>query len=434
MPIRIPTPLIEFILLGSTEDRRQLQDSPILGDVWLAFGKSPSGRLDLLISPYMTRHAGEVADTIRIGLAKKYKNATNEKNKVADIAYLQGLVAANLSFQDALEVVVPKTKWWIDKWVEQIPKNRKKVNIARSKTKKASKPTFAHESITRYQRSKDRDILKQMLAAIFGSAKAWHRSLLQEEEDEEEEATEQRSRAGERGSQDKPVDLVPFDRLAALTGLILWAGKHKRKSTSRSDNTTYILETISTKREVERIATLLRTSLKSMREGNKEKADPLIWQISLNRDALPALVRSVPAVKADAATTLFKVNCSEIGWAVLDSGIDGRHPAFETRGGNPERETLEKLFRARGNDDYTIHLTYPIDRIDKARRDDWEKEQRKERNRKKKNSKQKVRGDWKASKHSLREFFKKNPGLEKKIKIVDPKQNHAIDLLDPIKF
>jgi hypothetical protein len=54
---------------------------------------------------------------------------------------------------------------------------------------------------------------------------------------------------------------------------------------------------------------------------------------------------------------------------------DGEH-------GNPERETMEMLFKARGDADYTIHLTYPIDEIDKARQADWKKEQNKERKRK----------------------------------------------------
>ena len=48
----------------------------------------------------------------------------------------------------------------------------------------------------------------------------------------------------------------------------------------------------------------------------------------MNRRATPALSRSVPAVKADAARTLFTVNCSQIVWAVIDSGVDARHYAF----------------------------------------------------------------------------------------------------------
>ena len=41
MAIEIPSSLVEFILLGPSGDRRQLQDSPILGDVWIEFGKAP---------------------------------------------------------------------------------------------------------------------------------------------------------------------------------------------------------------------------------------------------------------------------------------------------------------------------------------------------------------------------------------------------------
>ncbi len=39
--IPIPSPLVEFILLGPLKDRGQLQDSPILGDVWVEYRKIP---------------------------------------------------------------------------------------------------------------------------------------------------------------------------------------------------------------------------------------------------------------------------------------------------------------------------------------------------------------------------------------------------------
>ena len=52
MPLAIPRPLVEFILLGPDDDRRQLQDSPILADVWLAFAKNPGAPQELLITPY----------------------------------------------------------------------------------------------------------------------------------------------------------------------------------------------------------------------------------------------------------------------------------------------------------------------------------------------------------------------------------------------
>jgi subtilisin family serine protease len=69
-------------------------------------------------------------------------------------------------------------------------------------------------------------------------------------------------------------------------------------------------------------------------ESASADAEPEIWQVSLNRKAMPALSRSVPAVKGDAARTLFNVRCENIRWAVLDSGIDGNHPAFNDKDGN----------------------------------------------------------------------------------------------------
>lgn len=105
---------------------------------------------------------------------------------------------------------------------------------------------------------------------------------------------------------------------------------------------------------------------------------------------------------------------------------DGEH-------GNPERKTLQMLLDARGTDaNYTIHLTYPVDAIDKGRKADWLKEQAKEKKRKKKNPDIKVREDWSPAKHGLASFFAKNPKL--KVMIVDEKKPHLIDLLEPLKL
>ena len=71
MAIPIPRPLVEFILLGPLDDRRQVQDSPILGDVWVEYGKNPNKALDLLIEPYRGQHAGAVAAAIDDGLGRR---------------------------------------------------------------------------------------------------------------------------------------------------------------------------------------------------------------------------------------------------------------------------------------------------------------------------------------------------------------------------
>jgi serine protease AprX len=59
--------------------------------------------------------------------------------------------------------------------------------------------------------------------------------------------------------------------------------------------------------------------------------DPLLWTVSRNRPVTTAVWRSRLACKVDAATTLFNLSCGDVCWAVIDSGIDARHPAFAKR-------------------------------------------------------------------------------------------------------
>jgi len=114
--------------------------------------------------------------------------------------------------------------------------------------------------------------------------------------------------------------------------------------------------------------------------------------------------------------------------------VTADHYVFSGNGehGNPECETLEMLLDERGEEDFTIHLTYPIEEIDVERKKTWEKEQGKEKTRKKKNPKAKVRPNWSPKKHSLKAFFAANPDFADKVVIVGENETHLIDLLDKI--
>ena len=80
---------------------------------------------------------------------------------------------------------------------------------------------------------------------------------------------------------------------------------------------------------VRHIITTHRALVKiNKREVAEEPWNGLIFQVSLNRDSAPALSKSVGAIKADAARSLFSISCKGVGWAVLDSGIDQSHRAF----------------------------------------------------------------------------------------------------------
>jgi serine protease AprX len=293
MPISIPRALVEFILLGPTDDRRQLQDSPILGDVWIAFAENPAEPLDLLITPHRTQPAGAVAAQIagRVG------------QEGTDVAYLQAIVAARLRFEDVLRVVVPMTEWWHEKRTQKILES-----YTRSQNEAGGNRSAPMLNVRK---------IEEAITRALEGARAWH--------------AKQPSATGQH--------VGPLDRYVALASLILWAAtatSQRRKKSNATvsfvDRINEILEKSAPTELAKRLAYFFEEILKSPQDSH-----PLVWQISLNRSATPALVRSVPAVKADAARSLFRVDCSEMSWAVLDSGVQGDHAAFKDASGTKSR-------------------------------------------------------------------------------------------------
>jgi hypothetical protein len=268
--------LVELVLLGPMNDRRQLQDSPILGDVWIAFAARPAAALDLLITPEKDRPAGPVA----VLLARRVADLglPRAAGEEAQVAYLQGLVAARLFFRELVRVVVPMTVWWRRVRVEE------------------RLPEF----------------LKERLPDCIETIIAWARAA------DDEDAQAARSEAF--------ADFNTLDRYATLAGVILWGSlQRKRRTTARGGGLVNLIASSDGPADI--VGELRRLFKEILDQRASDHAD--IWQVSLNRQAMPAVERSVPAVKADAARTLFNVRCNQIRWAVLDSGIDGSHPAFQ---------------------------------------------------------------------------------------------------------
>src|SRR4029453_16645561 len=104
MPALIPPQIIDLLLLGAPNRRRQLQDLPILGDVWTYLADARSADPpDLLIIPNRDRSAAQVADLLYA--PGEYHNMTiggGSETEVGprSVAYLNGLVVATLSFDD----------------------------------------------------------------------------------------------------------------------------------------------------------------------------------------------------------------------------------------------------------------------------------------------------------------------------------------------
>jgi serine protease AprX len=296
MSIKIPRSLVEFILLGPEDDRRQLQDSPILGDVWVEFAKKPGERLELLITPYKEHAAASVArelrNAVQAGLDKFNKNkGPDEKPKedMSAIAYLQGIVAASLTFEEVVRFVVPMTAWWSDTRIANAMKGY----------------------------IDDPDTMQRELQATCDEAVKWLN-------DESDIAIQ---------------DLETRKRYTTLAGLILWATDQPDDPDAGTGSLKLQNQRFVKKIEIPEVVRKLKDVFAAMAS---QSAKPLVWTVSLNRRASAALTKSVPAVKADAARTLFTVDCSDIVWAIIDSGIDATHYAFRDRTGKDSR--VKKTF------------------------------------------------------------------------------------------
>ena len=288
--------LVDLILLGPTGDRRQLQDSPLLGDVWLAFARDPKRRMDLLITPYHDHAAGPVAMALANALRQLAQSQQMTERALAtylqdiSVAYLQGLVAARLSFEELLTIVGPRTFWWKDR------------DVQKSLLKSAA---------------------EQRLLLCLERLRKWARA--KEGEEREKLAKEF-------------ANMSPQDRYIALAGIILWQAEASSEEKGLNQ-----LADLPAKAVAARLQRLL-FAIKDAKIPVKEQGT--IWQVSLNRTAMAALQRSIPAVKGDAARTLFKVNCENIRWAVLDSGIDGGHPAFRSYPAKGKKTAQSRIIEA----------------------------------------------------------------------------------------
>lgn len=291
---RIPKALVEYILLGSGDSRRHMQDSPILGDVWIEYAQHPNEPIDLLI----TSHKDTTANDLAAEIFKQLRGTRNAAGRNDPrVAAVQNYVAARLYFDEVVRILMPMTKWWLE------PRTLKERD-------EYLKPEKA-EGERGYQK------IEKTVDDVQALVKAWV-------EDADSAAIRSRRTA--------------FERFVALCVLVLMV---QRPPQETERTTVGLMHSQATWNRVQARTTkaeLAKTSIGELTqlvvgllEFMKPAKNPLVWQISLNRKASTAIAKSVPAVKADAARRVFDVDCGQISWAVVDSGIDTDHTAFNKK-------------------------------------------------------------------------------------------------------
>ncbi|HEX3130401.1 MAG TPA: S8 family serine peptidase [Thermoanaerobaculia bacterium] len=290
--------LMEQLMFGTGRVRRFTQDSPVLPDVWLEYAKGPGDEAErltsptdssdpcpavkLLITPFRENYAGDIRRELRERLeaerkTPEWREFKHDPERLSRVVYNQSTVAATLYFEDLIRAVLPMTAWWeqLDRlWdIDSIQADAARENVAIAVQDPEHPPLLPTGEKEGEERRPPPALL--WMIRIAGALALVHRG--------------------------KPLPegfLGPKGVAGATTAD--WRGL------------------------VDAVADLIRNA----RPGSRKAR---IFSVSLNREATPTVSRSTLAIKADAARRLFEISCRELAWAVIDSGIDARHPAFRRR-------------------------------------------------------------------------------------------------------
>lgn len=282
--MRLDPDFVHRLIFGTRDrggERRFTQDSPILPDVWQAYGEAPAAPLDLLLTPHIRASAGAVGQELRARLLAD-RSGDSESDPPAPrprVSYNQFHVVAPLTFSEAVRLVLPMTGWWR----HHIAPRRESFLEALSNAEKR----------VRFAEYLERDFRG---------------------EPPSEEYLEE--------FPDFPAELL---WMANLAGAIAWAQKQTEEAADATH--AFVVVRLGDPIDFEDIARAIRDLLRDAvpADFGPERS---VWTLNRNRGVEPCIARSVPTVKADAARQLFDIHCKDILWAVLDSGIDARHPAF----------------------------------------------------------------------------------------------------------
>lgn len=303
-PQTIDRSVMEQLMFGVGRVRRFTQDSPVLPDVWLEYTKGPGERPDrltsptgdpgpfppvkLLLTPFREAPTGRVRKELRERLTrerrtKEWEVFRHDPAIPPRLVYNQSTVAATLYFEDLVRAVLPMTAWWA-----QLDKQW---------------------AIRDLQTEEGKNLLAHAV-----------------QDPEHPPANGNRNKKARRHL---PAGLLWMVRVVGVLALV-----HRREplpTAFHSPGDVANATLADWRRVVEAVADLIR----DVTLGNE---DARIHSVSLNREATLAISRSMLAIKADAARRLFEISCKDLAWAVIDSGIDARHPAFRKRRTDPTRK------------------------------------------------------------------------------------------------
>ncbi len=277
---------IELLFYGSPEHQRRFtQDFPILPDVWIEYGRDLQAQVEVLLTPHNESDTATVARALR-----------------------QRLTAAGT------------------------PSGRK---ASREAERSAGRRVLYNESVVLASLS-----FPDLLRGALPLTAWWQRSVRPVGATWTEAALRTfaagLSRTPGRRRPVPGVDPRLLQKLIRIVGVLELERRGETVPEPLSADAPL------SPREIEAFAALFD------RLPSPGEAAGVLWGISLNRRASTSIWRSRLTVNADAAARVFETRTSGIRWAVLDTGIDARHPAFARRSTDGKR--LSRRTRATTRD------------------------------------------------------------------------------------
>jgi hypothetical protein len=327
---------LEEIIFGKTGFRRFTQDSAILPDVWMEFGEKPYDQADVLLTPTWGYAPGHLSVILKRRVRENIEEDNSrprfseKRPRKSAVAYNGSTIAVRLFFDQMIRVILPITSWW-EKYIV-----------------KESGAMFRDIVYNEKFRNDLAKVLAEAEWDINKASKLWHEKEMAQAL-ETKKATKKKGAATERPASipKLPAHLIWLIKIVGVIAIAQSApppedaaensvrdeGWEPLKDVSAVLDAFAILmdgiEKVESKPDKTKKIVKGAGKDKETEDSNDEKG--VIWAVNLNREAKAMIWKSTTAVKADASRRLFEVNCEDIRWAVIDSGIDATHPAFRER-------------------------------------------------------------------------------------------------------
>lgn len=337
--------LLEELLLsfGEKQDNHFLQALPIRVSVWRAFSVDTTRPVNLLLTPSYK----VPTETAMARLRRTLRRREMDMPKSGLIA-LTNSIHINASLRDFLFAILPHTYWWHNSALPGRDAFDKAVGLVTSRRS-------LRELGDEFDASRDKAIWRFFAAwAVIDLGQAAYDATVSEDQNASE------SRATTHANTARWQTILEF------CDVLLRLGDDDPDTRISDEETARLWDEFFpqvVRNNGELVAKI--TDLGDAFDYDDARHAP-IWSVDQNRPVSVAVATSRKTIKADAAREVFGDQSQKIRWAVIDSGIDATHPAFQDRD-NAQLETIDASGRAErprpSAADSRILATYDFNRL-----------------------------------------------------------------------